>query len=69
MQLDWCVGELTKTLDRLGLANTLIVFCSDNGPVDDRSERNDVAEKNPEVLKQLTSQLDKILDEKSSRPQ
>lgn len=33
-QLDWCVGELTKTLDRLGLAeNTLILFCSDNGPV------------------------------------
>lgn len=34
IQLDWCVGELTKTLDRLGLSdNTLIVFCSDNGPV------------------------------------
>lgn len=36
VQLDWCVGELTKTLDRLGIAeNTLIVFCSDNGPVMD----------------------------------
>ena len=34
LQLDWCVGELMKTLDRLGLAeNTLVVFCSDNGPV------------------------------------
>lgn len=34
LQLDWCVGELTKTLDRLGLAEkTLVVFCSDNGPV------------------------------------
>jgi arylsulfatase A len=34
VQLDWCVGELMKTLDRLGLAeNTLVVFCSDNGPV------------------------------------
>lgn len=34
VQLDWCVGELTKTLDRLKLSeNTLIVFCSDNGPV------------------------------------
>lgn len=34
VQLDWCVGELTKALDRLGLAEkTLIVFCSDNGPV------------------------------------
>ena len=36
VQLDWCVGELTKALDRLGLAeNTLVVFCSDNGPVGD----------------------------------
>jgi len=69
MQLDWCVGELTTTLDRLGLANTLIVFCSDNGPVDDPGERNDVAQKNPAVLNELTSQLDKLLDEKSSRPQ
>ena len=35
-QLDWCVGELMKTLDRLDLAeNTLVVFCSDNGPVMD----------------------------------
>lgn len=34
MELDWCVGELTKTLERLNLdQNTLIVFCSDNGPV------------------------------------
>ncbi len=34
VQLDWCVGELMKTLDRLGLAEqTLVVFCSDNGPV------------------------------------
>jgi arylsulfatase A len=34
LELDWCVGELTKTLERLGLdRNTLIVFCSDNGPV------------------------------------
>ncbi len=36
IQLDWCVGELMKTLDRLKLAeNTIIVFCSDNGPVMD----------------------------------
>lgn len=36
VQLDWCVGELMKTLDRLKLAeNTLVVFCSDNGPVMD----------------------------------
>ena len=34
VQLDWCVGELMKTLDRLNLADkTLVVFCSDNGPV------------------------------------
>lgn len=33
-QLDWSVGEIRKAIDRLGLAkNTLIVFCSDNGPV------------------------------------
>ncbi|SVB49800.1 uncharacterized protein METZ01_LOCUS202654, partial [marine metagenome] len=33
VQLDWCVGELVKTLDRLNLSkNTMIVFCSDNGP-------------------------------------
>jgi len=46
MQLDWCVGELTKTLDRLGLAeNTLIVFCSDNGPVLDDGYKDDAVEK------------------------
>ena len=34
IQMDWCVGELMKTLDRLKLAeNTLVIFCSDNGPV------------------------------------
>ena len=34
VQLDWCVGELVKTLDRLNLTEkTLVVFCSDNGPV------------------------------------
>ena len=36
IQLDWCVGELIDTLDRLELTEkTLIVFCSDNGPVMD----------------------------------
>ena len=35
-QLDWCVGQLTATLDRLGLSrNTLVIFTSDNGPVVD----------------------------------
>jgi arylsulfatase A len=34
LQLDWCVGELMKILDEQGIAeNTLVVFCSDNGPV------------------------------------
>ena len=47
MQLDWCVGELTKTLDRLGLAeNTLVVFCSDNGPVLDDGYKDGAIEKN-----------------------
>ncbi len=35
-QLDWSVGEILGTLDRLGLANdTLVLFTSDNGPVVD----------------------------------
>ncbi len=34
IELDWCVGELLATLDRLQLGEkTLVVFCSDNGPV------------------------------------
>ena len=34
VQLDWNVGEIMKTLDRLNLTeNTLIIFVSDNGPV------------------------------------
>ncbi|MEQ8849273.1 arylsulfatase [Botrimarina sp.] len=33
-QLDWCVGEVLRRLDELGLADsTLVVFTSDNGPV------------------------------------
>ena len=31
-ELDWSVGEVLKTLDRLGLSeNTLVIFSSDNG--------------------------------------
>ncbi|MCY2985799.1 MAG: arylsulfatase [Planctomycetota bacterium] len=46
LQLDWCVGELSNTLDRLGLAeNTMIVFCSDNGPVLDDGYKDDAVEK------------------------
>lgn len=32
-EVDWSVGQVLETLDRLGLAeNTLVVFASDNGP-------------------------------------
>ena len=32
-EIDWSVGEIMNTLDELGIAdNTLVVFCSDNGP-------------------------------------
>ncbi|WP_417378959.1 sulfatase family protein [Gimesia sp.] len=46
LQLDWCVGELMKTLDRLKLSdNTLVVFCSDNGPVLDDGYKDGAIEK------------------------
>ena len=46
IQLDWCVGELMKTLDRLGLAEkTLVVLCSDNGPVMDDGYKDGALEK------------------------
>ena len=33
MLADWCVGEVVKSLERLGAAeNTLLIFTSDNGP-------------------------------------
>ncbi len=36
VQLDWCVGELLKTLEEQGLAeDTIVIFSSDNGPVYD----------------------------------
>ncbi len=47
VQLDWCVGELVKTLKRLNLdKNTLIVFCSDNGPVLDDGYADGAVEEN-----------------------
>jgi len=34
LQLDWTVGEIMKTLDKLNLArHTMVIFTSDNGPV------------------------------------
>lgn len=46
LEFDWCVGELMKTLDRLSLAEkTLIVVCSDNGPVLDDGYKDDAVEK------------------------
>ncbi|TVP53349.1 MAG: arylsulfatase [Mongoliibacter sp.] len=33
-QMDWCVGEITKTLEKLEITeNTLLIFTSDNGPI------------------------------------
>lgn len=46
VQLDWCVGELMKALERLNLTEkTLVVFCSDNGPVMDDGYKDDALEK------------------------
>jgi arylsulfatase A len=46
IQFDWQVGEVMKTLDRLGLAEkTLIVLCSDNGPVMDDGYKDGALEK------------------------
>jgi arylsulfatase A-like enzyme len=46
VELDWCVGELMKTLQRLDLdEKTLVIFCSDNGPVLDDGYRDGAIEK------------------------
>ena len=46
VQLDWCVGELIKTLKRHDLdEKTLVIFCSDNGPVLDDGYRDGAEEK------------------------
>jgi arylsulfatase A-like enzyme len=45
-QLDWSVGEITRALERLGLAeNTLVIFTSDNGAVVDDGYRDEAAER------------------------
>lgn len=46
LQLDWCTGEILKTLDNLNLAeNTLVIFSSDNGPVLDDGYQDEAVEK------------------------
>jgi len=46
VQLDWTVGELLKTLDRLALTEkTLVIFTSDNGPVLDDGYKDFAVEK------------------------
>jgi arylsulfatase A-like enzyme len=45
-QLDWSVGEVLSTLDRLELTkNTLVLFTSDNGPVLDDGYRDQAVER------------------------
>ena len=49
VELDWCVGELLETLERLKLTeNTLVVFCSDNGPRLNDGYKDGAVEKNGE---------------------
>ena len=46
LQLDWCVGELLKSLEENGLMeNTMIIFTSDNGPVVDDGYEDEAVEK------------------------
>lgn len=45
VEFDWCVGEVMKSLDHFGLAeNTLVVLCSDNGPVLDDGYQDQAVE-------------------------
>lgn len=46
LEFDWCVGELMSALDEQGLAdNTLVILCSDNGPVLDDGYQDGAIEK------------------------
>lgn len=46
LQLDWTVGEIVKTLDRLKLTEkTILIFTSDNGPVLDDGYQDGAEEK------------------------
>lgn len=45
LELDWSVGEVLKTLDRLNLTdNTIVIFSSDNGPVLDDGYKDKAVE-------------------------
>jgi arylsulfatase A-like enzyme len=45
LQLDWCVGEILRTLDRLRLTDdTMLIFTSDNGPVVDDGYKDQAVE-------------------------
>jgi arylsulfatase A-like enzyme len=46
VQLDWSVGQILDTLERLGLArDTLVILTSDNGPVVDDGYRDQAVER------------------------
>ncbi|HJZ97119.1 MAG TPA: arylsulfatase [Candidatus Solibacter sp.] len=46
VELDWCVGKMLSTLDRLKLTrDTLFIFSSDNGPVVDDGYRDQSPER------------------------
>lgn len=46
VQFDWCVGQLAKKIDKLGLTdNTMIIVTSDNGPVLDDGYKDQAVEK------------------------
>ncbi len=46
LELDWSVGKILNTLEKFNITqNTLIVFCSDNGPVLDDGYKDDAIEK------------------------
>ncbi len=45
-QMDWCVGEIYKQLEKEGLLeNTIIIYSSDNGPVIDDGYNDDAVKK------------------------